>query len=122
VPGVKSGAPKRGGRRAGTPNKASIENRTAILAYCQSIGVDPFRWMADQLAKDRQETRIKLACAEALADRLVPRLKSIEITGNAENPVHFLVEQLTPAERQLRQERLAHLLVKREVRHALATG
>jgi hypothetical protein len=105
---------RRGGRKPGTPNLRKIEDRKALLDYCHEKGTDPFKVMVDLMATPKMEPRIKIACAEALADRLMPKLKSIEITGDMTKPLYVVTDGVTSIERAARQAKIEELLAKRD--------
>jgi hypothetical protein len=100
--GVKTG----GGSRKGRPNKHPISFREQLRQYCASIGVDPFRYMADLIANQETvvigvdaggmpltqpavPTTTKFNAAKELATFLEPKLKSVEVTGAPDNPLHY---------------------------------
>lgn len=80
--GVKTG----GGSRKGIPNKVSIYTREELLAYIAATGpaANPFKRMVDRMMTTDNEA-IEIACAQALADRLLPKLKAVEVSANIDN-------------------------------------
>ena len=98
------------GRPVGSLSKGKQEFRKALLRYCADKSVDPFYWMVDLLTKKRVKNELKMLAARELAQYLQPKLKSIEITGDKEHPLHLIA---TLAVEQ-RQARIEALLQKRE--------
>jgi Family of unknown function (DUF5681) len=88
-----SGNPK--GRPTGAIAKALIVTRDDLLAYIQQRGpaANPFRRLVDRMMSTDNEA-IEVACAQALADRLLPKLKAMEVRGSEEHPLRLLVERL----------------------------
>jgi hypothetical protein len=93
--GRRPGTPKTGGRVKGTPNKRSLRSRDDLWAYIAQCGDDanPFKRMVDRMMSTENEA-IEIACAQALADRLLPKLKAIEISGDDAHPLRLLLEHL----------------------------
>lgn len=89
--GVKTG----GGSRKGIPNKVSISTRESLMAYMTAKGPDanPFKRLVDRMMATDNEA-IEIACAQALADRLLPKLKAIEVSGDESHPLRLLIERL----------------------------
>jgi hypothetical protein len=88
-----SGNPK--GRPVGAIAKALIVTRDDLLAYIAQQGptANPFRRMVDLMMRTDNPS-IEVACAQALADRLLPKLKAVEVRGSDEHPLRVLVERL----------------------------
>jgi hypothetical protein len=97
---------KTGGRQKGTPNKVSLKTREQLWVYLDQHGTNPFAVLADMMRTTTDE-KLKVTCASVLADRLLPRLKAVELSGDQERP---LAVQLT---QEQRQARIATLLGKR---------
>jgi hypothetical protein len=100
------------GRKRGTPNKVSVQTRDALWAYIarlQAAGqeANPFVVLTT-LMLDSGDEHIRVACAQALADRLLPKLKAVEHTGKDGGPIDY--REMPAAQRQ---ERIAALLAKR---------
>lgn len=107
---------RKGGRVKGTPNKLSIRTREALWQHCKDEGIDPFEVMVKLLKST--DARTRLMAASELADRLLPKLKSIELTGDPDKPVHVMNGTITPQERAARLVRIALLEAKRAAEHA----
>ena len=103
---------RRGGRKKGVPNKMNIHTREQLRAYCDSIGADPGRVLADTMISTK-EIRLRVLCAELLLDRLMPKLKSVEISGVVDRPLYFVNDKITPEERDKRLRRIAYLETQR---------
>jgi len=100
------------GRPKGRTNTATIKSREALWAYIDKQTAagkhaNPFQVMVDTMTRTRQPA-LKIACAQALADRLLPKLKAIEHTGAGGGPIDY---REVPA--AARQERITALLAKR---------
>ncbi|HSF30285.1 MAG TPA: hypothetical protein VLK82_07420 [Candidatus Tectomicrobia bacterium] len=98
---------RRGGRRKGTPNKRSLKTREELWAYieaqiAQGHTANPFQVLVDTMLTSPTE---RVQCAIALADRLLPKLKAVEISGDPDRP-------LTLTDAAARQARIAQLLEK----------
>lgn len=95
-----------GGSRKGIPNTHKSSFRTELWAYCESIGANPFHYMADMIVNDETivyglnldgtpiegpacKPEMKLKAAIELAPYLETKLKAmdLEISGNAEKPL-----------------------------------
>lgn len=106
--GAKPGE-RRGGRSKGTPNKRTLRTRDELWAYIEQAGprANPFQRLVDRMVSTESEA-IEITCAQALADRLLPKLKAIEHTGKDGGPIDY---REVPA--AARQARIAALLAKR---------
>jgi hypothetical protein len=99
---------RRGGRQKGTPNKRSIiKTREALWAYIEeqcALGkaANPFQVLVDTMVNDPLQ---RIQCANAIADRLLPKLKAVEISGDPDRPI-------TLTDATARQARIAALLEK----------
>jgi hypothetical protein len=69
--------PKTGGRRAGTPNKKTVERRLAI-ENIKASGKDPVSFFADLLRNEAAPLDLRFAAAKELAPFVHPRLASVE--------------------------------------------
>lgn len=107
-----------GGSRKGKPNTKKQAFRERLHHYCTRHRADPHYWMARQLGDTSTWTdadgimhptvplAIKAECAAQLAQYLQPKLRSVTVAGDAENPLRYLYEM--PSD-QL-QELIARLL------------
>ena len=92
--------PKR--TRKGVPNKKKQAFRERLQAYCTRHNADPHYWMARMLGDTTTymdaegvihptvPLSIKVDCASQLAQYLQPKLRSVEVSGDADNPVALL--------------------------------
>ena len=100
--GSKSG----GGSRLGKPNKNPRGFRDQLRKYCESVNVDPFRFLADCIAStkmvaigvDAQGTRVmapavpmqlKVLCAKELCQYLEPKQRALALSGDSDSPINF---------------------------------
>jgi hypothetical protein len=79
----RKGHKKVGGRRKGTPNKVVVKTQEALWEYidlltAQGHEANPLRLLVDLMVQSPEE-QVKIKCAIALADRLLPKLKSVEL-------------------------------------------
>lgn len=103
------------GRPKGSTNKALLQTREDLWACIQQCGpeANPFLRLVDRMMRTDSEV-IEIACAQVLADRLLPKLKAIEHTGKDGGPIDY---RLMPAAE--RQRLIAALLEKRNGHSAL---
>jgi hypothetical protein len=92
---------KTGGRTRGTPNKRRLETREQLWGYLDQHGINPFEVLADTMRTTADE-KLKVTCASVLADRLLPRLKAVELSGDPDRPLVVM----TPEQRQARIDAL----------------
>ena len=69
--------PKTGGRRAGTPNKKTVERQRAIEAI-KASGKDPISFFADLLRNEDAPLDLRFQDARELAPFVHPKLASVE--------------------------------------------
>ena len=84
-----------GGSRKGIPNTYRLETREALWDYIRAQGptANPFKRLVDRMmTTDNEATEVN--CASILADRLLPRLKAVEVSGNEAQPLRVLLEAL----------------------------
>ena len=82
APGIKTG-----GRRKGTPNKATTAKHAAIVAS----GDTPLDFMLRLMRDTSIDWSMRADMAKASAPYIHPKLASTEITGNADKPVQHKV-------------------------------
>jgi hypothetical protein len=99
--------PKTGGRTKGTPNKHKKGFRERLRAYCDQLGVDPHKFMADMIADTSEITygmnvdgtpitgpavkpELKFNAAKELAQYIEPKLKAIEHSGDIDHYHHII--------------------------------
>jgi hypothetical protein len=71
------------GRKAGTPNKASIERQAKISAS----GLTPLDYMLKILRDEDKPVEARMDAAKAAAPYVHPRLAAVELKGDADNPI-----------------------------------
>ena len=89
---------KTGGRKAGTPNKATNATAAAIAAS----GLTPLDYMLSVLRDEAREPAIRLEAAKAAAAYVHPRLASVDLGNRDNKPFELSVEE---RERQFEEHR-----------------
>lgn len=87
------GARPGAGRPRGVPNSQPSSFRTELQAYCDQIGADPHKTMADLIVDPEADKPLKLSAAKELAQYLQAKLKSVEHSGTID--AHVEVVQVT---------------------------
>jgi hypothetical protein len=77
MPGSKPGE-RRGGRQAGTPNKASAQREAEVAAS----GLTPLDYMLSVLRNDKNTDEMRLDAANKAAPYVHPRLNAIQHSGS----------------------------------------
>lgn len=85
------GSPKFGGRKKGTPNKATARKAEEIAAS----GLTPLDYMLSVLRDERQEDNVRLDAAKAAAPYVHPRLANVELNGKDGGPLQVQVIKFT---------------------------
>jgi hypothetical protein len=62
-----------------------------MYAYCKRLNIDPHEFMADVIANEDLDMRMRLDAAKTLAMYLQPRLKATEHTGLATLPKKIVI-------------------------------
>jgi hypothetical protein len=88
------GHKKVGGRIKGTPNKLVLKTQADLLTYIeqlegQGVRANPLAILVDMMTTNRDD-KIRLTCAIALADRLLPKLAAVKLSGDADEPVRTI--------------------------------
>jgi hypothetical protein len=91
MPGAKPGE-RRGGRKAGTPNKATAAKAAEIAAS----GLTPLDYMLDVMRDGDKPLDVRLDAAKSAAPYVHPKLASVEHKGNKDNPVALMFTWLPP--------------------------
>ena len=80
--GRKTGKPKTGGRKPGTPNKCGAE----VRLYAQEFGQDAIGILANLMYKSEDE-KTQIAAAKEILDRAYGRAsQAMELTGHVGGP------------------------------------
>lgn len=74
---------RRGGRKKGTPNKATAEREKAI----RKSGLTPLDYMLKLLRNSKLDQDTRLEAAKAAAPYVHPKLNSVEFSGPNGGPV-----------------------------------
>jgi hypothetical protein len=88
---------KRGGRKAGIPNKATAQAREAIAAFVDGNAYRLTEWL-DEVANGDPSRDIKPNPAKAfelfqsVVEYHVPKLARTEVTGADEGPIEMVVK------------------------------
>jgi hypothetical protein len=77
------GKPKTGGRKKGTPNRASTVREAEIKASGQT----PLDYLLGVMRSKATPEAMRLDAAKAAAPYVHPKLSSVELKGDPENPV-----------------------------------
>lgn len=85
---------KTGGRKKGTPNKATAAKARQI----EASGLAPLDYMLTVLRDERAEQHARMEAAKAAAPYVHPRLASIEHTGKDGGPIEVTRIELVPAD------------------------
>jgi len=77
-----------GGSRKDKPNRAKVEFRRALQAYCDERNFNPFHAMV-QLAIDPavEDQHLRFLALKELCQYLQPKLRAVVIGGDPDNPV-----------------------------------
>jgi hypothetical protein len=101
-----TGLPKSGGRRKGTPNRASAAREAAI----QASGLSPLDFMLGVMRDEANDIALRLDAARVAAPYVHPRLASVDFGNRDDKPFEISVEE---RERQTEERRrTAAALVK----------
>jgi hypothetical protein len=80
---------KTGGRKAGTPNKATSAKAAAIVAS----GMTPLDYMLSVIRDETRDPAMRLDAAKAAAPYVHPRLASVEVGNRDDKPLEISVEE-----------------------------
>ena len=80
--GSKSGE-RRGGRKKGTPNKASAKREAEIA----KSGKTPLQFLLDRMRNAKVDMAERIECAKAAAPYVHPKLASVEHSGDGGGPL-----------------------------------
>lgn len=89
---------KTGGRKKGTPNKATVE-REALVSAAAS-GANPIKFFADLLSNMDAPLQLRFAAAKELAPYMHAKLASIEANINANVKHENLLDHVASLETQ----------------------
>ena len=83
------------GRPKGAKNKAPVITREGLCAYiaeklAAGIDANPLHWLVNTMLT-ADDLHIQYACAVTLVDRLLPKLRSIELSADPDRPPVFQV-------------------------------
>lgn len=102
MPGPPGGVtkPPNSGRQKGTPNKWSALTREQFAIWLtetsqRDTSKNPLIFLHETMCSAETPLNLRVQCAIALADRLMPRLKSVDLV--IENAVEVTHKGLTPA-------------------------
>lgn len=85
MPGSKPGE-RRGGRKAGTPNKATAAREAKVKAE----GLTPLDYMLQVLRNEEETPANRMWAAEKAAPYVHPKLASVEHMGKDGGPISFV--------------------------------
>jgi hypothetical protein len=77
------------GRKKGTPNKMTVQTREALwhaITHLETQGIEgnPFMVLLTTMVSTTDE-HIRVQCAAILADRLLPKLKAVDMSTHIDN-------------------------------------
>lgn len=81
--GRPKGLPKYGGRKKGTPNKATAKREAEIAAS----GLTPLEFLISVMKDEGKPTDTRVDAAKAAAPYVHPKLSSVEVSGKNGGPV-----------------------------------
>lgn len=78
------------GRPRGAKTRLALKTRESIWKHIEQMATEgcdanPFAVLIG-LMLDSEDEHIRVACAVALADRLLPKLKAVELSGDPDRP------------------------------------
>jgi len=79
---------KTGGRKAGTPNKASAAKAAAIAAS----GLTPLDFMLSVMRDENAAPEVRLEAARSAAPYVHPRLSAVAYSGPEGGPIEMRIE------------------------------
>lgn len=80
---------KTGGRRPGSPNKATVEFRQTVQALLDENRQNVSEWLTRVAADDAYKA---LSIVAQLAEFAAPKLARTEVTGDPNNPIKTSLE------------------------------
>lgn len=85
---------KTGGRKAGTPNRATANARDAIAMLVNSNAGRMQEWL-DQIA-ETEGPRAAWGCMTDVIEYHIPKLSRAEVTGDGGKPIEVSIVRYTP--------------------------
>lgn len=92
VPKVVASGKKAGGRKAGTPNKATQNAREAIARFVDGNAHQLEGWLQQIAMNPKQGPKAAFEAFMAVVEYHVPKLARTEVTGGGGGPVQHSVE------------------------------
>ena len=79
----------RGGRRAGAGRKPGVRNKKTIeiLNAVESSGITPLEFLLSVMRDEEAERNVRMQAAQAAAPYCHSKLSSVEVSGDADNPL-----------------------------------
>jgi hypothetical protein len=108
------GLPKTGGRKRGTPNKASAAREAAINVS----GLTPLDYLLQVMRDEQVPTELRLDAATRAAPYVHPRLSSVAVENKDGQPFAISVEQ----QRREAEERAREAIALIDETFGLAAG
>jgi hypothetical protein len=107
--GAKPGE-RRGGRKAGTPNKLTVTLKATLVETAQQYTAEALQTMLNIMADAKASAAARVACANSILDRGHGKApQRLEHTGEDGGPIEY---------RDAARERLAHLIAGEAARLA----
>ena len=84
------------GRPKGARSKVSVESREALWAYIQQqcalgLHANPYEVLVQTMATT-DDARLAVTCAKELATYLLPKLATVKLSGDADQPLTVLYQ------------------------------
>jgi hypothetical protein len=90
--GKAKGSPKTGGRKAGTPNKATGAARLAFAQFVDNNADKLQQWLDDIATDEKLGPKVAFECLMQVAEFHVPKLARTEHVGENNGPIKYEIE------------------------------
>lgn len=92
--------PEGAGRRAGTPNKKTLD----LFAKCEALGIDPFEELLKIASPLNENPDHRLQALKEVCQYLYPKRKAMEVSGSLNTSISSIVDDLsTKSDDELRE-------------------
>ena len=90
--GKAKGSPKTGGRKAGTPNKATGAARLAFAQFVDNNADKLQEWLDSIATDEKLGPKVAFECLMQVAEFHVPKLARTEHVGENNGPIKYEIE------------------------------